>query len=188
MDLLVKMFSLRCCVRIAFIFVLANTMYMSADEWVKRADMPIAKADHATCVINGNIIVFGGSDRFAPLKSVEEYDPLLDKWTKKQNMPDARTAHQICMINKKIYMISDIFNPNSVIEYDISEDKWDKKENMPTIRMWPSACVWNGNIYVFGGTTGNGAVKSNVEVYDPSKDEWTKKMICPSVEKVFPQV
>ncbi len=43
-------------------------------EWIRKADMPTARADLAACVLDRKIITFGGSNKVGTLASVEEYD------------------------------------------------------------------------------------------------------------------
>jgi RNA polymerase sigma factor (sigma-70 family) len=55
------------------------------------------------------------------------------------------------------------------------EGKWTKKADMPTARAALVTSVINGKIYVIGGMQAANAILSNVEEYDPIKDEWEIK-------------
>ncbi|WP_068791789.1 Kelch repeat-containing protein [Brevibacillus laterosporus] len=51
------------------------------------------------------------------------------------------------------------------------EIQWVKKSPMPTARWGVGGILYDDKIYVYGGTIGHGNF-SNLEVYDPAKDEW----------------
>jgi len=154
-------------------------------EWVKRADMPTARFCLASSVVNGKIYVIGGeSQGFVAIKTVEEYDPVLDKWIQKADMPTARFWFSTSVMDGKIYAIgggSNAITGLSTVEvYDPSTDTWAKCSNMPTGRRGLSTSAVNGKIYAIGGDNKFGASLRAVEEYDPVLDKWTKKADMPT--------
>lgn len=154
------------------------------DTWTKKTDMPTARYDFSTSVVNGKIYAIGGGTSFntkSGLKTVEEYDPVTDTWTRKKDMPIGRQALSTCVVNGKIYAIGGIVSPpgsglRTVEEYDPGTDTWTSKSNMPTARAGLVTGVVNGKIYAIGGVANTpGSGLATVEEYDPISDTWTLK-------------
>jgi len=78
-----------------------------ADKWIKKTDMPTARAGLCSVTINGKILAIGGYKRpnVTDLSTVEEYAPVLDKWTKKPDMPTPRHEFAANVIEGKVYAI-----------------------------------------------------------------------------------
>ena len=159
------------------------------DTWANRTDMPTARYDFSTSVVNGKIYAIGGGTSFytkSGLKTVEEYDPVTDTWTGKSDMPTARQALSTCVVNGKVYAIGGIISPpgpglRAVEEYDPVTDTWTRKSDMPTARAGVATGVVNGKIYAVGGVANApGPGLATVEVYDPVGDSWTRKTDMPT--------
>ena len=157
-------------------------------EWTKKTDMPTARLDLSSAVVDGKVYVIGGAALTGPqpgLSVMEEYNPATNIWTKKADMPTARAASFSIAIEGKIYVIGGITDNSNVVstveEYDPVANKWTKKTDIPTARaVSHSASVVKGKIYVIGGTPDNNAVISTVEEYDPVTDKWAKKTDMPT--------
>jgi len=82
----------------------------AADTWTKKADMPTARWNAASGVINGKIYVVGGivaqggEDR-QNLQTVEVYDPETDTWAQEVDMPTARGCLSASLIDGKLYAV-----------------------------------------------------------------------------------
>ena len=173
------------------------------DTWTRKADMPTPRSALSTSVVNGKIYAIGGnggSRMPAPtLPIVEEYDPKTDTWTRKADMPTPRGGLCTAVVNGKIYAIGGVTGMAGggdplvrvVEEYDPIADVWTRKKAlMPTPRVLFSVSVVNGKIYAIGGGDRSVDVRkpyypdpygvSTVEVYDPEKDEWTRKADMPT--------
>jgi RNA polymerase sigma factor (sigma-70 family) len=133
-------------------------------------------SDHDAIVLNDKIYVTGY------LGEMSEYDPLTDKWTKKASAQFAKRGSPLAVLNGKIYAIGGVTPDDaaiilSVVEvYDPVNDTWIRMKDLPFTRGWSSACTIDGKIYLFGGAdnTTRASVATTL-VYDPEKDEWTKK-------------
>ena len=64
------------------------------------------------------------------------------------------------------------------------ESGWILKADMPTARSHLVASVIDGKIYVIGGS-GNRALLSAVEVYDPATNTWARKADMPTARWGF---
>jgi RNA polymerase sigma factor (sigma-70 family) len=140
--------------------------------WTKKADMPTARLDLRTCVVDGIIYAIGGSQNGPELSTVEAYDPETDTWTKKADMPTPRYGHSACVVNGLIYIIEGItVGPTSALAvevYNPKDDTWIKKGgNLPPDILNFSACMINKTIYAL---TADG-----IMVYDLATDTWTEQ-------------
>ena len=159
--------------------------------WTTRADIPTARWEHSTCVVDGNIYAIGGAGPiYQALSTVEMYDPETDIWTEKSEMPTARQGLTTSVVDGKIYAIGGVDSASqgysqleiftTVEEYDPETDTWTTKSPMPTARAWHSANVVDGKILIIGGEwEAKPGVATNhvlvVEVYDPATDTWSQK-------------
>jgi RNA polymerase sigma factor (sigma-70 family) len=173
-----------------------NALFMApkanVGEWVRKADMPTARAQLGGAVVNGKIYAIGGINaNFIQLSTVEEYDPIDNKWTEKANMPVKRCENGAVVIDGLIYVVGGFDGIEiipSVYVYDPSKDKWTKKTDMLTPRANPYVGVVNGRIYTIAGLAGKNPdfkLVSTVEEYDPIKDIWTKKADMPIANGYF---
>ena len=174
-----------------------NSLRFSTAQWTQKADMPTARSDFSTCVVDGKIFVIGGSlqlewDEYGDqsLSTVEMYDPETDTWEGKANMPTVRSNVSVSVVDGKIYAIGGSkmkkiqiprgFNTESeelptVEMYDPATDTWTQKADMPTPKK-TKTCVVDGKIYAIGGwsTANEQSQLETVEVYDPATDTWAK--------------
>jgi hypothetical protein len=79
----------------------------ATDTWTRKADMPTARRNFATCVVGGRIYAIGGwvtSSRYA-FTTVEQYDPVMDAWTIEVDLPMPRASLSASALNGRIYAI-----------------------------------------------------------------------------------
>jgi len=152
----------------------------AADKWTWKADMPTARHHLAACVIDGRIYVSGGGTKsdmiaedFAPVPTVEVYDPAADTWTQASDMPRTRMLHSASVVDGKMYIIGGVdfeggVHPFTVDVYNPARDAWTAaRDRLPTPRGGHAAAVVDGKIYTIGGWNGPGTpTLSTVEEYD----------------------
>jgi hypothetical protein len=87
--------------------IVASGSYAKADfVWTQKAEMPVARYKHSTCVVDGKIYSIGGADpQWNALTRVDEYDPATDTWTRKADIPTAPGFASTSVVNEKIYVI-----------------------------------------------------------------------------------
>ncbi len=166
--------------------VLTSAGSARAATWTQKADMPTARWNLSTSVVDGKVYAIGGLTvyRGTDLATVEVYDPVTDTWTQKADMPTPRGWLATSAVNGKIYAIGGGSSRNKVEEYDPATDTWTEKADMPTPRGALATSVVNGKIYAIGGGP-SGALVATVEEYDPATDTWTKKADMPTARKVL---
>jgi N-acetylneuraminic acid mutarotase len=166
--------------------VLTSAASARAATWTQKADMPTARWNLSTSVVDGKIYAIGG---LGGLKKVEEYNPATDTWTEKADMPTGRIWLAASAVDGKIYAIGGRTTwyggatLATVEEYDPATDTWTQKADMPAPRDGLFASVVNGKIYAIGGWRG-GVDLSTVEEYDPATDTWTTKADMPTARWV----
>jgi N-acetylneuraminic acid mutarotase len=163
------------------------------DKWIRKADMPTKRQALSASEVKGKIYAIGGAQwqgKWVTVSTVEEYDAAADTWTKKADMPTKRAGLSTSVVNGKIYAIGgwipwrDVGKVLKTVEvYDPATDTWAKGADMPMRRCWHSASAVKGKIYAIGGMIVTGvrwAMVSEVEVYNPAADRWTKKRNMPT--------
>lgn len=173
---------------IALLGLLPSISFAEKGKWTKKEDMPTARADLATSVVNGKIYAIGGEIRGGYTTATEEYDPAKGTWTRKANMPTLRGYLSSAAVNGKIYVIGGQgFGPTwqTVEEYDSATDRWTKRADMPTARSWLTTVALGGKIFAIGGYAGDPPQNirtylPTVEVYDPETNTWMKRPDMPT--------
>ena len=170
-----------------------NAAQFSTAQWMPRANMPTARFNFGTCVVDGKVFVIGGDvDKLGDtsIATVEMYDPKTDTWERRADMPTARSGVSTLVMDGKIYAIGGAkvkkyqIGPGwgysskllpTIEMYDPATDTWTQKADMPVPRSG-SACVVDGKIYVIGGSAAGRKQRrlDSVDVYDPATDTWTK--------------
>ena len=170
------------------------TQENAAKQWMPRTNMPTARFQFGTCVVDGKVFAIGGEvDKFGDksIATVEMYDPKTDTWERKTDMPTARAGMSTSVVDGKIYAIgggqgkkhrlrrgwgnSGKLLP-TIEMYDPVTDTWTQKADMPVPRSSNSTCIVDGKIYIIGGVAANRKQwrLDNVDIYDPATDTWTE--------------
>jgi N-acetylneuraminic acid mutarotase len=146
----------------------------ATDTWTQKADMPTARSNMATVVVDGNIFALGGwviDQDGTESKAVEVYNPATDTWTPHTEMLDAMEP-RAGLLDGKIYATD-----GSYLEvYDPTTESWSKFNGIPYGTMFASICPLGNLLLTFGGAHvgGSGALLADIYVYDPSTDTWEK--------------
>ena len=132
----------------------------------------------AAAVLDGRIVVAGGSGGGMLGNEVEAYDPLTDEWSPLAPMGCARNHTAGGVVGGKLYVAGGRPGNQSCLEvYDPAADTWTRKTPLPTGRSGVAGAGIAGCFYVFGGE-GNPAdpngIFHDVEAYDPASDAWTR--------------
>lgn len=166
------------------------------DKWSEKSSMPTARFSFATAVYQERIFTFGGNKQNAPFSSVEVYDAKTDQWFSKNEMPIPRSSASAVTLNNFIYVFGgNVFGgeESSFVErYDPVNDHWTRLKDMPHARSSHVSIAVNNKIYIIGGKSkGNEYSQGfvlDVDEYDPSTDQWTKKSNIPTPRFQFSAV
>ncbi|MEX0880298.1 MAG: kelch repeat-containing protein [Thermoanaerobaculia bacterium] len=132
----------------------------------------------AAAVLDGRIVVAGGTGGGMVGNEVEAYDPLTDHWSSLAPMGCARNHTAGGVMGGKLYVAGGRPGNQSCLEvYDPAADIWTRKAPLPTGRSGVAGAMVADCFYVFGGegspTDPNG-IFHEVEAYDPARDDWTR--------------
>ena len=160
----------------------------ATSAWTRRAAMPTARSGGATAVIDGRIYVAGGRPPRGSDFAV--YEPRADRWTVLPDLPTQRNHLAAAAIGGRVYVAGGRFGGGvgsemtPVLEvFDPATGSWQRRASMSSARAGVNGIAARGCLYVFGGE-GNDAdpkgVFHEMEVYDPTRDSWTKLAPLPT--------
>jgi N-acetylneuraminic acid mutarotase len=150
----------------------------ATDSWSEREPAPHPHHLGAVGVINGKIYVAGGTAKthfndvayeydWAPVATLDVYDPATNVWTTKRSMPTARWGAAGGVIDGKLYVAggagSDFKALSTMEMYDPATNTWAARAKMLAPRSGAGAAVVGGMLHVMGGTSGpdSDALKTN---------------------------
>ena len=156
-----------------------NGSNKTSSGWVALPPMIAGRYRPGAVVMDGKMFVVGGYDPTTHefLSSMEVFDDVTQKWYTGASLNGSRAALKLVALNGKLYAIGGWKGHqymNTVEEYNIILNRWKPKASLKTPRARFGAVIKDGNIFVVGGVKGfkNSDSLKNMEVYDPSKNEW----------------
>jgi N-acetylneuraminic acid mutarotase len=169
----------------------------AANTWTQGIDLPAARAEAISAVVDHKIYLIGGRIRATDnarlfnnhIDSVrnEVFDSTTKRWSARADAPTARNSAASAVIDGKIYVVGgrnfvrnadgatqQVNVPNLEV-YDPQIDRWQTRSPMPQAQGGLAATALNGKLYVFGGEQWVPEQKVFAEswVYDPKIDRWT---------------
>lgn len=162
-------------------------------KWSAMPDLPIARGGGAATLVGSKIHFFGGVDVSRADKNdhfVLDLNNTGAGWKTAAAMPNARSHHAAAYLNGKVYIIGGQhgFDGNATLlkdvnVYDPATDKWTTAASLPAPRshIICSTFVLNGRIVAIGGDFNSpGARTSDVTMYNPSTNSWSRVSQIPS--------
>ncbi|MGB0921022.1 MAG: Kelch repeat-containing protein [Alphaproteobacteria bacterium] len=126
------------------------------DRWVRKADMPAARGEHAMVSWRGKLYVISGRGQNA--RQVWEYDPASDTWTAdRAPIPTYRHSAAVMLneVTGQVYVAGgrdDTYSVLTPVEvYDIPTDTWKSLPDLPTPLGGHGGAYYGGNLHIFGG-------------------------------------
>lgn len=152
------------------------------DNWSAGTAAPTVRAEvaYGELTHDGKLYVIGGRT-FGTGNITECYDINADSWSTLAPMPTARAAAAAAVVGNAIYVMGGrtASAPGgggelaTVERYDIATDTWSTVASLPSARSDFTAIAHGGKIYVFGGFAPGFVVIADVDVYNPTKDNWS---------------
>ncbi len=184
----------------SFVFLLFTTT-INAQNWVPTsiANMPEAISNNAVCEAKVNgvdyMYSFGGIDTTKSFQGINlnafKYNVSTNSWSTISELPDTlgKIAAAASYVKGKIYIIGGyhVFNGGSEVSsskvhvFDPVTDLYlPDGQDIPTPIDDQAQAVWRDSlIYVITGWSNTGNV-SDVQVYDPTQDNWQSATAVPS--------
>ncbi|XP_035223796.1 beta-scruin-like [Stegodyphus dumicola] len=157
-------------------------------RWRRRADMHQARACHGTCVVDENVMVFGGRDASGKLLStVEVYYPKRDQWILAKPMPEAIMGMSVAVLDGCVWIVGGIINEghssrytvsNHVYTFDTQQQRYYRKILLPEPRAFSCAASLKHELWVWCGLKdalseeGLPVSTNTVYVYNPEITNW----------------
>ena len=153
------------------VLLLITSEAQNGGTWQSLPDMPSARQELATAVLNGKIYVMGGFDsQRHSTNTVDVYNPATGIWTSARPLPVLVNHNAAAVVAGKIYQFGGTKN---LFVYDPGTDSWSELATPHFQHGFTAAVgVIDDKIYVAGGVDAQG-VGNEVEVYDPATNVWT---------------
>ncbi|KAG8196566.1 hypothetical protein JTE90_003579 [Oedothorax gibbosus] len=160
-------------------------------RWRRRSDMHQARACHATCVVEDNLMVLGGRDNAGRLLStVEMYFPKRDQWSFLKPMPEPIMGMACAVMDGCVYVIGGTVSDgsrsskfsisNRVYIFDIQKQSWHQKPSLPEPRAFACGASLKREIWVWCGVKDSATEDAyrqstnTVFGYSPDMKGWEK--------------
>ncbi|XP_065531796.1 kelch-like protein 34 [Lathamus discolor] len=140
------------------------------------------------------ILLGGGTASEGLVTDVVAFDVYNHKWRALTKVQDRVQNHSVCVVGNFLYVLGgeiengapddsktekNLLVTNKVYRYDPRFNMWTQITGMLEKRCQFSCCVLGKDIFAIGGRGGDGSLHSSVEVYNISRDRWTKARELP---------
>ncbi len=135
------------------------------------SDLKVARHDHASVCVGGQVYVLGGKCVSGVLQSVEYLDEKTGSWCVTTDMPVALYGHTAVDYKHYIYVFGGwtevlLSTSRQSFVYDTVSKTWSRKADMPQDCTWGSCVVYRDRIYVLCGW------EKCCMSYNPDQDQW----------------
>lgn len=155
-----------------------------AAAWTLTGSMATSRmSPTVTLLPDGKVLVAGGSDASASLRTCELYDPATGTWSLTNPMGTARTGHTATLLqNGKVLVAGGMDDSNNFLTtcelYDYQTGTWSSTGDMHQTHMMQAAVLLpndegNGKVLLAGGINFTGTCMAGCELYDPVAGTWT---------------
>uniref|UniRef100_A0A8D2NK00 Kelch like family member 34 n=1 Tax=Zonotrichia albicollis TaxID=44394 RepID=A0A8D2NK00_ZONAL len=130
------------------------------------------------------ILLGGGTASEGLVTDVVAFDVYNHKWRTLTQLQDRVQNHSVCVVGNFLYVLGGEIQTGTlgdakVHRYDPRFNTWTQITGMLEKRCQFSCCVLGKDIFAIGGRGEDGSLHSSVEVYDISRDRWTKARELP---------
>ncbi|PTL75682.1 hypothetical protein DAT35_53680 [Vitiosangium sp. GDMCC 1.1324] len=156
-----------------------------APTWDAARPLGTPRHSHSTTLLlNGKLLVAGGSDGGQAVKTAELYDPATGVWTATGPMGGAHFVHCATLLASGMVLVTggdDGTKPIATAElYDPATGTWRAATPMSTPRSGHTTTLLkDGRVLVVGGSSGTEAL-ATAELYDPATNSWTSTRVLAS--------
>ncbi len=143
--------------------------------WTTTASLAVGRTFHtATRLVDGRVLVAGGSWLGSATDSVEIYDPASGSWTEAASLLTARGSHTAVLLRDGKVLVAGGSGPLKSAEiYDPANNTWAPTGSMINERLGHTATLLpGGEVLVAGGAVDFYTFLSSAEIYDPASGNW----------------
>lgn len=161
--------------------VLAALVPLSAaaqqPSWERRAAMPGPRAEVATAVWRGEIVVAGGFlASGGASRRVDAYAPARNRWRRLPDLPAGVHHPMAAALNGRLYVFGGYqggFGAPSSSAWLLNGRRWERLPRLPEPRAAAGAAVVANRIAIVGGVGPNGLARVAL-LYDPATRSWSR--------------
>ena len=163
---------------VGFLFQGSDIVFASSGTWTTTGSMNTARHTHAIIrLVDGRVLVAGGTNGSTDLSSAEIYDPDTGIWTSTGSMYYPRKDFTVTLLPNNNVLVAGGWSGSGTTStaelFDPVTGLWSITGSLNQTRFSHKAVLLNnGKVLLVGGH--NGTVRlSSVEVYDPVTGLWT---------------
>ncbi|MBU0493480.1 MAG: hypothetical protein KKA73_16450 [Chloroflexi bacterium] len=163
---------------------LSNALYKydhNIQKWIEQTPglAPPARGNHAASVVDGKMVIHGGTDGATVLNDLWVYDPATKTWTEKTPSgpkPPALQYHKAVVSNGQMYLVGGTTSAGTPSDqlwaYDTTASSWTQKTSYPGPYggTYGASVFTPGSDIMVGGATGD-----TYYVYNPGTNSWEAK-------------
>lgn len=117
------------------------------------------------------------------MPDVQRFDPATGKWDDFVAMPVPRSSHDAAVLGSTVYVVGgwnlqargsgEFLDTMLTLDLSAEKPEW-KSSTVPFKRRALSVAAHNGKLYAIGGMQATGGPATDVDVYDPQSQSWSK--------------
>ncbi len=144
------------------------------------------RAEHtATLLAGGGVLVAGGFNGAATVKTVELFEPTTRRWRRLGDLNSPRRQHTATLLPDKTVLIAGGLNGSTALNtsetYNPASKTWTLSGNLANARRAHTATLLpNGRVFVAGGSDGAGTALNTAELYDYTRRTWSSAPVAAS--------
>jgi N-acetylneuraminic acid mutarotase len=152
------------------------------NRWRRLPDLPVAVNHAMAAASRGRLYVLGGGTN-AGSSSRHAFVFFRGRWRKLSDMPESRAAAGAAIVGRTLYVMGGVTDAGrlnnrelarTALSFDLDRERWSTIEG-PTPREHLGVTAARGAVYVVAGrTAGFDSNLRLVEVYVPSRRNWSK--------------
>lgn len=134
----------------------------------------------AITLLDGRVLLAGGSDGTQSISDCELYDPEEKNWSAAAHMAHIRAAPAMALLKDgRVFVTGGAASPDSHAAtseiYNPLKNIWEPAANMHNALSAPGFSLLNdGRVLIAGGRLYPNALTTAAEIYNPQKDVWTE--------------
>ena len=159
----------------------------TSGTWTSTGAPNASRSAHtATLLLNGQVLVAGGTSTTGPLDSAELYNPATGKWTATGSMSTPRFDHTATLLSTGEVLVAggEVGGVNSTATaelYNPATGAWKTTGHMTVPRaLHGAALLLNGEVLVAGGSNADGSSDTTAELYNRTMGAWTATGTMPT--------